>query len=96
VIRHELAAKGVQVMATCPGPTATNFFEGTSSRMSPKDMDSSEPVDRKTLKAFDQERAVTYSGPSSVRLASWLPRLLLRALVARIAGMATAKMGLDD
>jgi uncharacterized protein len=95
-IRHELAGKGVQVMATCPGPTATNFFEGTSTRMSPKDMDSSESVVKKTLKAFDQKRAVAYPGRSSVRLASLLPRLLPRALVAHIAGVATAKMGLDD
>jgi short-subunit dehydrogenase len=69
---------------------------GTSTRMSPKNMDSAESVVRKTLKAFDQKRAVAYPGRSSVRLASWLPRLLPRALVARIAGIATAKMGLDD
>jgi uncharacterized protein len=95
-IRHELAEKGVQVMATCPGPTATNFFEGTSTRMSPKDMDSSELVVKRTLKAFDQRRAVAYPGRNSVRLASLLPRLLPRALVAHIAGTATAKMGLVD
>ncbi|HTG15865.1 MAG TPA: SDR family oxidoreductase, partial [Blastocatellia bacterium] len=41
-IRHELAEKGVQVMATCPGPTATSFFEGTSTQLSPKDMDDAE------------------------------------------------------
>jgi short-subunit dehydrogenase len=95
-IRHELAGSGVQVMATCPGPTATNFFEGTSTRMSPKDMDSSESVVRKTLKAFDQKRAVAYPGRISVRITSLLPRLFPRALIARIAGNATAKMGLDE
>jgi len=95
-IRHELAGSGVRVMATCPGPTATNFFEGTSTRMSPKDMDSSESVVRKTLKAFDQKRAVAYPGRISVRITSLLPRLFPRALIARIAGNATAKMGLDD
>jgi short-subunit dehydrogenase len=94
-IRHELAGRGVQVMATCPGPTATNFFEGTLTRMSPRDMDSSESVVRRTLNAFDQKRAVAYPGRMSVRLASWLPRLFPRALIARIAGIATAKMGLD-
>jgi hypothetical protein len=93
-IRHELAERGVQVMATCPGPTATSFFEGTSTQLSPKDMDDAESVVKKTLEAFDQERGVAYPGRMSVRLTSWLPRLLPRALVARIAGNATAKMGL--
>src|SRR6266700_6401776 len=93
-IRHELAERGVQVMATCPGPTATNFFEGTSTQLSLKDMDDAESVVRRTLEAFDQKRDVAYPGRLSVRLTSWLPRLLPRALVARIAGNATAKMGL--
>ena len=95
-IRHELAERGVQVMATCPGPTATSFFEGTSTQLSPKDMDDAESVVRRTLEAFDQKRDVAYPGRMSVRLASWLPRLLPRALVARIAGNATAKMGLAN
>jgi hypothetical protein len=95
-IRQELTERGVQVMATCPGPTATRFFEGTSTQMSPKDMDDAESVVRRTLEAFDQKRDVAYPGRMSVRLTSWLPRLLPRALVARIAGNATAKMGLVD
>jgi uncharacterized protein len=94
-IRHELAEKGVQVMATCPGPTATGFFEGASTQMAPKDMDDSKSVVKRTLEAFDQERPVAYPGRMSVRLTSWLPRLLPRALVARIAGIASARMGLD-
>jgi short-subunit dehydrogenase len=95
-IRHELTAKGVHVMATCPGPTATSFFEGTSTQMSPENMDSSESVVRRTLEAFDQGRGVAYPGRTTVQMASWLPRLLPRALVVRIAGMASVKMGLDD
>ena len=95
-IHHELTAKSVHVMATCPGPTATSFFEGTSTQMSAKNMDSSEMVVRRTLKAFDQRRAVAYPGRMSVRLASLLPRLLPRALVVRVAAIETAKMGLHD
>jgi short-subunit dehydrogenase len=93
-IRHELAERGIQVMATCPGPTATSFFQGTSTQLSPKDMDDAESVVKRTLEAFDQKRDVAYPGRMSVRLTSWLPRLLPRALVARIAGNATAQMGL--
>ncbi len=95
-IHRELIGKGVHVMATCPGPTATSFFDDTSTHMSPKDMDTSESVVRRTLTAFDQGQAVAYPGRTTVRIASWLPRLLPRALVARIAGMAMAKMGLHD
>jgi hypothetical protein len=95
-IRHELAVRGVQVMATCPGPTATSFFDGTSTQMSAKDMDDAESVVRKTLEAFDQKRDVAYPGRMSIRFATWLPRLLPRAVVAHIAGMATAKMGLGN
>jgi uncharacterized protein len=92
-IHRELTGRGVHVMATCPGPTATSFFGDTSTNMSPKDMDSSESVVKRTLEAFDQRRAVAYPGRMTVRIASWLPRVLPRALVARIAGMATVKMG---
>jgi uncharacterized protein len=95
-IHHELAGKGVHVMATCPGPTATGFFDDTSTRMSPKDMDTSESVVKRTLQAFDQGRAVAYPGRTTVRITSWLPRMLPRALVVRIAGKATVKMGLHD
>jgi uncharacterized protein len=95
-IHRELAGKGVHVMATCPGPTATSFFEGTSTNMSPKNLDTSESVVRRTLEAFDQKRPVAYPGRMSVRLATWLPRLLPRALVVRVAAMEMTKMGLRD
>lgn len=57
---------------------------------------SSDSVVRRTLEAFDQKRAVAYPGRMSVRLASWSPRLLPRALVVRIIAKETAKMGLHE
>jgi hypothetical protein len=53
-VGHELTGRGVQVMTTCPGPTATSFFEGTTTRLTAKDMDRSESVVENTLKAFDR------------------------------------------
>jgi hypothetical protein len=93
-VGHEFAGRGVQVMATCPGPTATSFFEGTATRLTAKDMDSSESVVENTLKAFDRKCAVAYPGRLRVRLEILLSRLFPRAVVVRLAGIAMAKMGL--
>lgn len=93
-LSHELAGDGVHVMAACPGPTATNFFAGTTTNMSAKDMDSSESVVQKTLDAFDHGKKVAYPTRMSVRLGTLLPRFLPRALVTKLAGMATKNMGL--
>jgi short-subunit dehydrogenase len=81
-------------MAACPGPTATNFFAGTTTNMSVKNMDSSESVVQKTLDAFDQGKHVAHPTRISVRLGTLLPRFLPRSLVTKIAGMATKNMGL--
>ena len=94
-LQYELAGTGVHVMAACPGPTATSFFDGVSTEVSPKDMDSSESVVQKTLKAFDRRKAVAYPGRTSVRAATWLSRFVPRTLVVRLAAMATGKMGLQ-
>ena len=95
-LQHELRDRGVHVMAACPGPTATSFFDGTATALSAKDMESSEVVVREILRAFDRRKAVAYPGRLRVRAATWLPCLLPRALTVRIAAMATEKMGLHD
>ena len=82
-VGHELAGRGVQVMATCPGPTATSFFEGTTTRLTAKDMDSSESVVENTLKAFDRKCAVAYPGRLRVRVEILQSRLFPRAVVVR-------------
>jgi uncharacterized protein len=95
-VQHELAGKGVHVMAACPGPTATSFFDGTSTNMSPNDFDSSLSVVEKALEAFDRGEPVAYPGRASVRVATWLSRFIPRKFVVRIAALATGKMGLHD
>ena len=93
-LTYELADSGVHVMAACPGPTATEFFAGTTAKVSAKNMDSSQSVVRKTLDAFDQGKTVAYPTRMSVRLGMLLPRFLPRGLVTRIAAMATKNMRL--
>lgn len=90
----ELKGRGVQVMAVCPGPTATSFFDGVSTNMKDSAFDSAELVARRTLRSFDRKKPIVYPGRFSVRAATWLPRLLPRSLVASAAASATGKMGL--
>ena len=90
----ELKGRGVQVMAVCPGPTATSFFEGVSTKMRDAAFDSAELVVRRTLQAFDKKKSVAYPGRFSVRVATWLPRLLPRNVMVSAAASATGKMGL--
>ncbi|MES2149810.1 MAG: SDR family oxidoreductase [Pseudomonadota bacterium] len=93
-LNYELAGDGVHVMAVCPGPTATSFFDGTTTNLSSKDMDTSESVVQKSLDAFDQRKSVAYPTRFSVRVGTLLPRFLPRALITKISGMATKSMGL--
>ncbi|WP_040067462.1 SDR family NAD(P)-dependent oxidoreductase [Pseudomonas batumici] len=91
---HELAPRNVQVMATCPGPTSTRFFAATSADQPTIKMDAAEVVVRRTLEAFDRQEKVVYPGRSSVRITSWLPRFIPRALAVRAAAAASRGMGL--
>jgi uncharacterized protein len=93
-LKFELRGRGVQVMAVCPGPTATSFFEGVSTKMKDGAFDSAELVVRRTLRSFDQKKSVAYPGRFSVRVAIWLPRLLPRNVMVSAAASATDKMGL--
>lgn len=93
-LKFELRERGVQVMAVCPGPTATSFFEGVSTKMKDGAFDSAELVVRRTLRSFDQKKSVAYPGRFSVRVAIWLPRLLPRNVMVSAAASATGKMGL--
>jgi uncharacterized protein len=82
------------VKAVCPGPTATSFFEGVSTKMKDGAFDSAELVVRRTVRSFDQKKSVAYPGRFSVRVAIWLPRLLPRNVIVSVAASATGKMGL--
>ena len=93
-LRFELKGRGIQVMAVCPGPTATSFFAGVSTKMKGGAFDSAELVVRRTLRSFDQKKSVAYPGRFSVRVAIWLPRLIPRSLAVSAAASATGEMGL--
>jgi short-subunit dehydrogenase len=67
-------------MAVCPGPTATGFIEGVSTKIKGGAFDSTELVGRRTLPSFAQKKSIAYPGRFSVRVAVWLPRLLPRSV----------------
>lgn len=94
-IAYELAEKGVQVMASCPGPTATSFFDQMHSSMTAAQMDSSASVAENTLNAFARGQRVAYPGRASVRVGALAAQLLPRKTVLAIAAAASRKMGLD-
>jgi short-subunit dehydrogenase len=83
-------------MAVCPGPTATSFFAGVSTKMKDGAFDNAELVVRRTLRSFDRKESLAYPGRFSVRVATWLPRLLPRNAVVSAAAAATRKMGLPS
>jgi short-subunit dehydrogenase len=93
-LKVELKGRGVQVMAVCPGPTATSFFDGVSTKMKDGAFDAAELVVRRALRSFDRKKSVAYPGRFSVRVATLLPRLLPRSVVVSAAASATGKMGL--
>jgi short-subunit dehydrogenase len=93
-IAYELGERGVQVMASCPGPTATSFFDTMPTSMQIGQMDSSESVAVNTLNAFERGERVAYPGRASVRLMAVVAQLFPRAAVLKLAAAASKKMGL--
>jgi short-subunit dehydrogenase len=75
-LKIELKRRNVQVMAVCPGPTETSSSERVSTKMKGVAFDRAEMVVGRTLRSFDQKKSVAYPGPFSVRVATWLHRLL--------------------
>jgi uncharacterized protein len=59
-LKIELKGRGIQLMAVYPGPTATSFFEGVSTKMKDGAFDSAELVVHRTLRSFDQKKSVAY------------------------------------
>lgn len=91
-LRQEVRSKGVQVLAVCPGPVDTPFFEATGSANLRKTvprgtMVTVDDVVRATCDAFAAGKAVVVPGFTSKLLAAGtrlLPRSLLAAAGARI------------
>lgn len=85
----ELSGDNIQVMAVCPGPVATNFFEASGSptlkkALSTTPMISAERCVRESLKAFDKGQPVVVPG-LSIKLLTGTGRFMPRAMLTRIS-----------
>lgn len=91
-LRAEVRAKGVQVMALCPGPVDTPFFEATGDTKLrgtvPKStMMTVDAVVTISLKAFKASKRVCVPGLTSKAMAlsgRYAPRGLLNAITSRV------------
>lgn len=82
----EYRGKGIAVLAVCPGPVDTLFFEATGNAALRKAipasaMLSAEQVVAESLKALNSGKSVIVPG-ALMKLTSYLPRLLPRKVVA--------------
>jgi len=87
----ELAPRSVHVLAVCPGPVVTSFFERIGSKPPPQAI-SPERVVSETLRAFDKKQAVLVPGTLTTRIQAFAHRVLPRAVVARIAASVSTKI----
>ncbi len=89
-LRVETRARGVRVLALCPGPTRTHFFANTGSpkmQRNPFFARGMEPerVARTALAALERDRGVAIPGAFN-KFGAFGVRLGPRALVARMSG----------
>jgi hypothetical protein len=83
-LHEEVRARGVRVLALCPGPTSTEFF-GTAVAAAPGPMRTVRDVVATALAAFDARRPVAIDGISNQLLIA-LENLIPRRWATKIAG----------
>ena len=86
-LSEEYRGRGLRVLALCPGATETPFFDVAGDAASVGKRRTAEQVVATGLRALEQGSSVVVDGWSNA-LVAFLPRLLPRWLVARIAGQS--------
>jgi uncharacterized protein len=84
---REVAAAGVHVLAVCPGPVATRFYDRLGAKPPHQTLDTPERIVADALNAFDRRRSVVVPGRFRNRALIFGARLLPRAINARIGEM---------
>jgi short-subunit dehydrogenase len=88
----ELDETGVLVLVACPGPLATQFYADMKPSLEAKQMDQPRPVVTDILRAFEHRKRVVYPGKITVRLSTWVGRLMPRNLILRLAAGTVKKL----
>jgi hypothetical protein len=83
-LHEEVHRRGVNVLALCPGPTATEFFDAVTPVAGP--MRTARDVVTTALKAFDAGTPTVIDGPSN-KIVTALSGLIPRRWSTRIAAM---------
>jgi short-subunit dehydrogenase len=81
---REVAADGIHVLAVCPGPVATKFYEELGANSPRKALDTPERIVADALNARDRRGSVVIPGRFMIRALVFATRLLPRAANARI------------
>ena len=92
----EVEKSGVHVLASCPGPVATQFFANMNPKLQARQMDQPVTVVADTLRAFEKGKRVVYPGKLLVRLSTWGARLLPRNLILRMASGTVQDLNQKD
>jgi short-subunit dehydrogenase len=88
-LAEEFRDRNVRVLAICPGPTATNFFEVVGSAdVAVGKMRTAEQVVATSLRALEKGRVVVVDGAVNA-LSGFFARLLPGGFTARMAGRFT-------
>lgn len=91
-IGRELKKRGTHVLAVCPGPVETAFWEKIGSKLSTKAMATPEQTVAEALVAFDRRKPLILPGSFGLRLQAFSTRLVPRWLMVRIADGASRKI----
>ncbi|MFF4009534.1 SDR family NAD(P)-dependent oxidoreductase [Streptomyces sp. NPDC001717] len=89
-LRQEYRRRGIRVLALCPGPVETGFFDviGTRKAAVTGSFSLPEPVVRSALRALDADRAYVTPGLSnavSAHLTPRRPRTMVAAIAERVS-----------
>ncbi len=93
-LAEELRGSGVRVMVAHPGPVKTGFFDSTTARIDPRAVSPAQIATR-ILDDFVRGRSTSFPGRFSDRATALVPRLLPRAVIARVVGNLNRKNGYD-